>query len=764
MESCFFRTCEYLSLCSNAGIIFNEKKFQFGQEEVDFLGFRIGMQSIKPCPEYLQAIKEFPRPKDITGIRSWFGLVQQVAYAFSDSEIMLPFRNLLKPSTEFVWTQELQDSFDASKTQIIQAVEAGVRIYDPKKTTALCTDWSKTGIGFVLLQKDCECTETTPVCCKVGWTLVYAGSRFTNGAESRYAPIEGECMAAAWALNKTKYFTLGCRDLILGVDHKPLLSILGDKNLQDIENPRLLHFKEKTLRFSFECVHVPGKLNLGADFGSRNPTQEEQEEAMMVEQKTMGKVMSSVAGLSVDDNRVRAITMERICQASATDKTIKAMIELVRQGCHEVKDLWPEELQIFYPYREHLSSMGEILLFKNRVVVPHSLRKEILDTLHSGHQGVTAMVAIASQAVFWPGMNGAIAGRRAACASCDRVAPSQSAAPPWPLPQPSYPFQMIASDYFSFAGRSYYIIVDRYSGWLSIYKAEDQGASELVRTLKEYFSTFGIASEMTSDGGPQYASSQVRDFLKDWGVSHRTSSSYFPHSNQRAEQGVKSAKRMLRDNIATDGTLRQDRFLRALMLHRNTPDRDTGLSPSQMIFGRAIKDFFTIQEGNLRLHPEWRLTMEQRELALARRHARREADLSEHTKQLRPLEVGQVVMVQNQTGNNPRRWDKSGVVVEVMPFDKYKIKIDGTGRITTRNRRFLKPIRPVSGESQQCTDGSEEETGVENKTSGGTDLDQDLGESSGLATRTTYGRLSRPPERLEVSVLTGSRSSRWGRA
>ena len=118
--------------------------------------------------------------------------------------------------------------------------------------------------------------------------------------------------------------------------------------------------------------------------------------------------------------------MERICQASAADKTIKAMIELVCQGCHEVKDLWPEELQIFYPYREHLSSMGEILLFKNRVVVPQSLRKEILDTLHSGHQGVTAMVDIASQAVFWPGMNGAIAGRRAACASCDRVAPSQS--------------------------------------------------------------------------------------------------------------------------------------------------------------------------------------------------------------------------------------------------------------------------------------------------------------------------------------------------
>ena len=104
LEESLFRTCKYLTLCSNAGIIFNRKKFQFGQEEVDFLGFKITMDSIKPNPEYLQAIQDFPRPRDITGVRSWFGLIQQVAYAFSDTEVMLPFRTLFKPSSEFLWT------------------------------------------------------------------------------------------------------------------------------------------------------------------------------------------------------------------------------------------------------------------------------------------------------------------------------------------------------------------------------------------------------------------------------------------------------------------------------------------------------------------------------------------------------------------------------------------------------------------------------------------------------------------------------------
>ena len=107
LEGSFYRTCEYLTLCSNAGIIFNKKKFQFGQEEVEFLGFRIGMDSIRPSIEYLKAITDCPRPRDITGVRSWFGLVQQVAYAFSNSDLMSPFRLLLKPSTEFAWSQEL---------------------------------------------------------------------------------------------------------------------------------------------------------------------------------------------------------------------------------------------------------------------------------------------------------------------------------------------------------------------------------------------------------------------------------------------------------------------------------------------------------------------------------------------------------------------------------------------------------------------------------------------------------------------------------
>ena len=434
------------------------------------------------------------------------------------------------------------------------------------------------------------------------------------------------------------------------------------------------------------------------------PTPQELEQALLMEQATLGIAMSHISALTSD---LQVITYDRINSASSSDMLMSSLVSLIRLGCPENKSAWPKELLAFHQYRDHLTNLDSTVLYKGRTVIPASLRAEVLDTLHSGHQGISAMNSVAAESVFWPGMSEAIIRRRLACNSCDRVTPSQPSSPPWPLPQPAFPFERVCTDYFSFAGKSYFIIVDRYSGWLSVYKAGKDGAKGFISTMKEYFSTFGISQEVTSDEGSQYTSNVTQKFFRDWGIHHRLSSAYYPHSNQRSEQGVKSAKRMLRENIAADGTLNTDKFLRALLMHRNTPDRDTGLSPAQVIFGKAVRDFFPIKPGNLQLHPEWRITFDQREKALARRHARREKDLSEHTKLLAPLTVGQVVLVQNQSGNTPLRWDKSGQVVEVLPYDQYRIKMDGTGRSSLRNRKFLRAITPFSHTTRCFKDTSQ---------------------------------------------------------
>lgn len=83
---------------------------------------------------------DFPIPQNITDVRSWFGLVNQVSYAFSMAEKMSPFRQLLKHNAPFEWTSELENLFQISKKAIIKEIEHGMRIFDRSKPTCLATD------------------------------------------------------------------------------------------------------------------------------------------------------------------------------------------------------------------------------------------------------------------------------------------------------------------------------------------------------------------------------------------------------------------------------------------------------------------------------------------------------------------------------------------------------------------------------------------------------------------------------------------------
>ena len=107
------------------------------------------------------------------------------------------------------------------------------------------------------------------MCCSSGWRLVLAGGRFTIPAEQNYSPVEGEALAVAVGLECSRYYTLGCKKLYVATDHKPLLSILNDRALDTIVNPRLLRLKERTLPWRFDIVYVPGNRQAAADTLSR---------------------------------------------------------------------------------------------------------------------------------------------------------------------------------------------------------------------------------------------------------------------------------------------------------------------------------------------------------------------------------------------------------------------------------------------------------------------------------------------------------------
>ena len=75
----------------------------------------------------------------------------------------------------------------------------------------------------------------------------------------------------------------------------------------------------------------------------------------------------------------------------------------------------------------------------------------------------------------------------------------------------------------------------------------------LIKMCRQTFIAFGVPVELSSDGAPEYSSSEFSIFLERWGVWHPMSSAYFPASNGQEEVAVKQAKRALKNNVNKNG-------------------------------------------------------------------------------------------------------------------------------------------------------------------------------------------------------------------
>ena len=182
------------------------------------------------------------------------------------------------------------------------------------------------------------------------------------------------------------------------------------------------------------------------------------------------------------------------------------------------------------------------------------------------------------------------------------------------------------------------------------------------------------------------------------------SSAYHSESNGRAEVCVKAMKRLLRDNIDSRGRLNTDAIMRGMLQLRNTPEADSGLSPAQILFGRTLKDCLplcppiprqtTIFDDSSPVSPVWKDMWSAKENALRQRLATQVESLEAHSHDLKPLVVGDPVRVQNQHGPHSKKWDRTGVIMQVGEHDQYIVRMDGSRRLTLRNRRYLRKIKP----------------------------------------------------------------------
>lgn len=330
----------------------------------------------------------------------------------------------------------------------------------------------------------------------------------------------------------------------------------------------------------------------------------------------------------------------------------------------------------------------------SRLVIPESCRRQILQDLVAMHQGATKLRQRARLSLYWPGMDRDILVAAQQCSSWTEMMPSNPREPLKPHEEATRPFEQIHADFAAVRGRNFLILVDQFSGLPHVATFQSAGvtARQLIEAVRSFFiGGAGIPVKLWSDNGPPFSSAEFKAFLSDWGVEHGTSSPYHPQSNGIAEAAVKSMKKVI-EGCWSKGAFDSDAFAKALLLFRNTP-RSGGASPAQKVYGRPVKDSLPAHRRSFA--PEWQ---KQDEILEERAQWAKEIakdHFNSTAKQLIAFKVGDHVLVQHPT---TKRWETTGVVVEIGPNRDYIIKTPA-GSALRRNRRMLRrriPVMPSS--------------------------------------------------------------------
>ena len=261
-------------------------------------------------------------------------------------------------------------------------------------------------------------------------------------------------------------------------------------------------------------------------------------------------------------------------------------------------------------------------------------------------------------------------------------------------------------------------MVDYYSRFIEISKLTSTTTTDIVKHLKSIFARHGIPETVSSDNGPQYASTEFRHFAEHYGFRHQTSSPRYPQANGAAERAVKTVKALLNKN--------DDPYL-AMLSYRATP-LENGYSPAQLSMGRHLRTTVPVITSQLIPHLPKRTELRGKEERIRNRQ-KRNFDTRHRAKNLKPLQSGENVWIPDNNSH--------GIVVEMRNPRSYVVSTSEGGMLR-RNRRHLVPV-PLqdnsSSESPPCPTVAHQEE----PSSPSTDSEN---------VRTRCGRVSKPPDRL----------------
>lgn len=548
-----------------ANLTLKLSKCHFFQTSVDFLGFEVSANGIRPGSKKTDAVHHFPVPKNVHNVRQFIGLASFFRKFIKNfATIAKPLTGLLKNNAPWKWGEEQHQAFENLKTQLVS--RPVLALYNPSLYTELHTDASKWGVGGMLLQKQ-EGGDLKPV-------AYY--SRQTSPEEQHFSAYELETLAVVSSLTKFRTYLLGMSFTIV-TDCNSLRATFTKRDML----PRVARWWSLIQEFDCDVKYKSGKGMVHVDALSRNPLPEESTE--------------------LDFPTVFVITNNWLQTVQSDDSEVERIKNIL---------LDPKNNNVVEVKNNYCLKNNNVFKITDnglKWLVPRGVRWQILRSCHDdiGHFSTDKTYEKVSENYWFPKMRKFVKKYVGACLECAHSkAPSgKKSGYLHPIPKVPEPFHTLHADHlgpFNLSKRKnryILVIIDAYTKFIVLKAVKSTKANITIKIFREYFGTFSVPTRLITDRYSSFTGKKLKVFLKSLGVQHVMNAVATPRANGQVERYNRTILDALTAmNHGRSEELWDDKIIDVQWGLNNTVNKGTGKTPAEVLFGLKLKG---ITEGKI---------------------------------------------------------------------------------------------------------------------------------------------------------------------
>lgn len=630
------------------GLELQLNKCLFLHKELEFLGYIVSAEGIKPGRRKVEDILRYPVPTSIHSAHSFISLCSFFRrFVPRFSAIAHPINKLLRKDAKFSFDEECVTAFEKLKT--ILTSEPVLANYDPNNETELHTDASKIGYGAVLLQKQSD-NRFHPI--------AYF-SKSVGKHEVNYHSYELETLAIVYALGRFRTLLAGIPFTIV-TDCNSLVLTFNKKEV----NSRIARWVWEFEKFDYKIRHRKGEQMKHVDALSRN--------------------IGVVALINSND------LFHQLQVTQNRDPIIKNLKSVL-----EISESPPYEMHNGIVYRQN--SDGKLLFY-----VPKEMETQLIQSVHEriGHFGSIKCYQKLKSKYWFPSMRAKVDSYVKNCIKCIIYSAPNRASDRtlFSIPKKPLPFDTLHIDHFgplpsvNSKQKHILVVVDAFTKFVKVYPVTSTSTKEVCRTLDKYFEFYNRPARIISDRGTCFTSNEFNEFMDKHNIQHIKNAVASPQANGQVERINRVLKNML--GKLTEPLLHSDWVQQLKHVEyaiNNSVQRSTGISPSILLFG--VEQRGPSVDHLSEFLDETNLNVEERNLENIRRKASEnirksqelnEAQIAQNSRPARKYVVGEYVVVRyidTSAGNKKfvQKFRGPYVIHKVLPNDRYVVRdIEGS--------------------------------------------------------------------------------------